>query len=184
MITGEKTYLAVVERTDTEQLRTWRNMPELRQYFREYREISTEMQDKWFTERVCGNRDQVDFGIHDLSTGELIGHCGLYYIDWVSRNAELAVYLGSQYHRGRGYGVDALRLLFDYGFLTLGLHRVWCEVFDGNAAVDVYRHLGFRDEGVKRQHHFDGGRFIDSLMLGLLSSEWQSGHSAHIEQSQ
>ena len=172
MIQGKKVFLTAVDHSSVEQLRQWRNNPELRQYFREHREISKEMQERWFTERV-NSQNQVDFEIHDISTGNLIGHCGLYYIDWINRNAEFTVYIGDMNYRNGGFGSDTLRLLFEYGFSALNLHRIWAEVYSNNTAIDIYRRLGFIDEGVKRQHHFDAGRYIDSHMLGLLNTEWK-----------
>lgn len=182
MIKGKKVYLTAVDRPSIEQLRTWRNNPELRKYFREYREISVEMQERWFSERV-NTQNQVDFEIHDIESGKLIGHCGLYYIDWVNRNAEFTVYIGDMMFRNGGYGSDALRLLFDYGFKTLNLHRIWAEVYSNNAAIGIYRRLGFRDEGIKRQHHFEAGEWLDSFMLGLLQDEWDTVVASELESS-
>ena len=34
MISGEKVYLAAIEENELEQLRTWRNLPDFRKYFR------------------------------------------------------------------------------------------------------------------------------------------------------
>ena len=42
MVRGKKVYLSSLERENLEQLRQWRNLPELRKYFREYREITKE----------------------------------------------------------------------------------------------------------------------------------------------
>ena len=150
----------------------WRNNPRLRKYFREYREISDAMQEAWYNGRVLNNDKQVDFEIHDQKTGKLIGHCGLCYISWVNRTAELAIYIGDDEYRGGGYGKDALRLLMDYAFKTINLNRVWCEVFSNNAAIEVYRKIGFVDEGKMRQHHFEDGEYIDSYILGLLKDDW------------
>jgi RimJ/RimL family protein N-acetyltransferase len=173
VIAGKKVYLTAVERTSLEQLRAWRNSPSLRRYFREYREITSEMQEAWYRDRVLGSDRQVDFEIHDAMTGKLIGHTGLYYINWTDRTAEFTIYVGDMEFRGGGYGSDALRLLIEYGFNVLNLNRIWCEVYSNNGAVEIYRRLGFVDEGVKRQHHFDEGQYWDSYMLGLLRSEWR-----------
>ena len=45
MITGNKVCLTSLNRSSLSQLREWRNQPELRKYFREYREISDTMQE-------------------------------------------------------------------------------------------------------------------------------------------
>ena len=173
MIKGKKIYLCAVEEQSIEQLREWRNTPDLRQYFREYREINSTMQKDWFHNRVMKNKDQVDFEIRDRKTNTLLGHCGLYYINWISRKAEFTVYIGNKHYRNGGYGSDALRTLFKYGFEQLNLNKIWCEVYSNNQAISIYRHLGFVDEGCLRQNYYNDGKYWDSYLLGLLRDEWQ-----------
>ena len=48
MIKGKKVELRGIVKDDLEQLRKWRNDPKLRQYFREYRELTPMMQDSWY----------------------------------------------------------------------------------------------------------------------------------------
>ena len=72
MVNGKKVYLSSVERENLEQLRQWRNQPELRKYFREYREITKDMQNKWYENRVLNSKEQVDFEIHDKESNKLI----------------------------------------------------------------------------------------------------------------
>lgn len=173
MINGKRCYLTSVEPDSIEQLRQWRNNPELRKYFREYREISKPMQKNWYENRVLTNPNQVDFEIHEKETKKLIGHCGLYYINWVNRSAEFTVYLGDFDYRGKGIGKDALVTLFNYGFNTLNLNRIWCEVYSNNKALSVYESIGFVKEGVMRQTYFDDGKYWDSTILSMLKNEWE-----------
>ncbi len=54
-------------------------------------------------------------------------------------------------HRGYGYATRAVRLLVDYAFETLGLHRVEAEVDPENQrSLRVATRSGLRREGVKR----------------------------------
>jgi hypothetical protein len=172
-VRGNKVFLSAVEEDSLEQLRSWRNEPELRKYFREYREISKAMQKRWYENRVLGDKDQVNFEIHDLESGKLIGHCGLYYIDWIHRHAEFGIYVGDMEYRSGGYGSDALRALIKYGFNDLNLNKIWCEVYTNNDALDIYRHIGFKDEGLIRQHYFNDGKYWDSNLLSLLRCEYE-----------
>ena len=74
----------------------------------------------------------------------------------------------------RGLGVDASRLLVQYGFDTVNLNRIWLEVFEDNpAARRIYEKIGFRAEGTLRQHSFREGRWWDVLVMGLLAEEWR-----------
>ena len=175
MLKGKKIYLAAVSSDSIEQLRNWRNSPELRQYFREYREISKDMQASWFENRVRKNNNQVDFEIHDIQTERLIGHCGLYYINWVNRVAEFTAYIGDLDYRSGGFGSDSLRTLFKYGFEQLNLNKIWCEVYDNNEAIKIYKHLGFVSEGTLRQHVYKNGVYYDAHILSLLREEHEMG---------
>ena len=177
MIVGKKCYLTDVDPDSNETLRSWRNNPEIRQYFREHREITRSMQKDWYEKRVHNNPNQYDFEIHDIETKKLIGHCGLYYVNWIARMAEFSIYVGDMDYRGKGIGSDALRTLIKYGFSQLNLNKIWCEVYSNNSALEIYRKVGFVDEGVLRQNHFKDGAYVDSYVLSMLRSEWTDGAS-------
>jgi len=175
MIKGKKVFLTAVEKENLEQLREWRNDPELRRYFREYKELSSEMQKRWYENRVLGDPDQVNFEIHDKDSKKLIGHCGLYYIEWMHQHAEFGIYIGEESFRSRGYGSDTLRTLVRYGFEQLNLNRIWCEVYDNNTSIEMYRHIGFKDEGILRQKVFKDGKYLDAYVLSMLREEYHNG---------
>lgn len=60
-----------------------------------------------------------------------------------------------------------------YAFETLNLNRVELGVHDFNTrAIRAYERAGFVREGVRRQHAFIDGRYIDSLVYGILASEY------------
>ena len=174
MIKGNKINLTSICPNNLEQLRNWRNKPELRKYFREYREISPDMQKRWYQEKVLNDTKQVNFEIHENTSNQLIGHCGLYYINWVHRHAEFGIYIGDSDYRSGGYGSDALRQLIRYGFEDLNLNRIWCEVYDNNAALEVYKHIGFVYEGKMRENYYNEGRYWDSHILAMLRSDYEN----------
>jgi UDP-4-amino-4,6-dideoxy-N-acetyl-beta-L-altrosamine N-acetyltransferase len=172
MLEGKKVNLVSVKKENLEKLRTWRNRPDLKKYFREYRTISPSMQNEWF-KKINEDRSQVNFEIRDKTSNSLIGHCGLHYISWINRHAEFGIYVGDPNFRSGGFGSDALRTLIRYGFEELNLNKIWCEVYANNTALDIYRHIGFKDEGVLRQHYFNEGKYWDSYNLSLLREDYK-----------
>jgi UDP-4-amino-4,6-dideoxy-N-acetyl-beta-L-altrosamine N-acetyltransferase len=172
MLIGKKVTLKAVEEESLEQFRNWRNDPELRKYFREYREISKTMQKKWF-DNICNDKNQVNFEIRTLDEDTLLGHCGLYYINWITRSGEFGIYIGNKQYRNGGNGSDALRTLIKYGFENLNLNKIWCEVYDNNPSIEVYKHIGFVFEGTMRQNYYSEGRYWDSHILSLLREEYK-----------
>lgn len=70
--------------------------------------------------------------------------------------------------RGKGYAKEALRCFLNFPFKK-GTHRVDAEVYEFNhASIYLLKSLGFKKEGVRREAHFDGKRFVDVLVFGLL----------------
>ena len=78
---------------------------------------------------------------------------------------------------GQGEGAAFIRALIDYGFETLQARRLWLDTAGENLrAQKAYARAGFTLEGRLRQHEFVPriGRVIDSLIYGMLRSEWQA----------
>ena len=176
MISGRKVYLKAVEKDDLEQLKEWRNLPDFRKHFREYREINSEMQQKWFENTIINDKNTIMFSIFDSNTNKLIGCCGLCYINWVHRNADLSLYIGhdQSYIDDTGFAEDACRVLLEYGFDELNLHKIWTEIYDfDDKKNNLYKKVGFKRDGVLRDHYFYNGAWSNSLILSILNTEFK-----------
>ena len=125
MLNGENVFLRAVEESDLPQLMAWRNLPQLRKYFREYREINLPMQKRWFESIAANDKNTLMFSICHRETSELLGCCGLCSIHWVHRHAEISLYIGHReaYIDTDGYALDCSRVLLGYAFRQLNLHR-------------------------------------------------------------
>ena len=78
-----------------------------------------------------------------------MGACGLCYINWVDRSADLSIYLGADdlYIDDR-FAPDAARTLIRYGFDELGLHRIWAEIYSIDTRKQAFfEKLGFKLDG-------------------------------------
>lgn len=175
MFRGKKVYLDAVTREDLPKLMYWRNLPEYRKHFREYRELNMDMQLGWYESKVISDNCTEMFAIRMNDTDELLGCCGLCYINWVHRNADLSLYIGweKSYIDKEGYAEEACRLLFDYGFKELGLQKIWTEIycFD-EKKLELYKRMGFSVDGELRNQYFYDGKWWNSYMLSLLTGEW------------
>jgi RimJ/RimL family protein N-acetyltransferase len=69
----------------------------------------------------------------------------------------------------------ALRTLIGHAFGTLGLRRLEADVDPRNErSLHALEALGFRREGLLRERWLVEGEIQDSVLLGLLRSEWQA----------
>lgn len=173
MIYGEKTILGPINEQHLPIMIEFRNKPELRQNFREYRLINWEHQYKWWQDKVCNDDSWEYFVIHPIGELKVIGMAGLTYIHRVNRSAEFAIAIGADEYRGKGYGGDALKALIRYGFNELNLHRIYCEVFSNNQAISLYQKLGFIEEGVLRDTYFFDGKYWNSHFLAMLEDRFR-----------
>jgi UDP-4-amino-4,6-dideoxy-N-acetyl-beta-L-altrosamine N-acetyltransferase len=176
MIVGKRIRLRAIELEDLPLLTKWRNDPAVYDCFYEHEPLSLAMQRRWF-DAFLQKRDEKYWIAETLAEGEPIGAIGLLDIDWRNRRAELGrVLVAPGGGRRSGYGRELCELALRYAFDHLNLHRVQLDVFaDNQAAVELYRQLGFREEGRLRQHVFARGRYRDVLVFSLLSDERPSG---------
>ena len=175
MIQGQLTALRAIEEADLPQLLAWRNQPELRRYFREYRELNTTQQRQWFEAKVNGDPGTRMFAITRRSTGQLLGACGLCYIDAVNRTADFSIYLGADgLYVDSHLAPDAAITMTRYAFDELGLNRLWSEIYAFDTAkAEFFQRLGFALDGRHRQTHWAEGAWHDSLYFSLLASDMQ-----------
>jgi len=177
MLKGKKVSLHAVERADLQQLRDWRNNPDFRKYFREYRELNMQQQEQWFEKSVVDDNNTQMFVIRKNKGNELIGCCGLIYINWVHRNADLSLYVGWEdtYIDEEGYAEESCKILLDYGFNELGLNKVWTEIYEfDDKKKALYDKFGFQRDGLLRDNYWYDGKWWNSRILSLLYKEFRS----------
>lgn len=170
MLKGKYVGLRAIEESDLSQLLLWRNQPNYRRFFREYRELSQTNQRNWFDSKVLNDKSTEMFSIVDVNTGELLGACGLCYIDWINRNADFSIYIGKDgLYIDERYAIEAAQIMMKYGFEELNLHRLWSEIYSFDEAKKVmFDRLGFKLEGVHRENHWTEGKWCDSLFYGYV----------------
>jgi hypothetical protein len=177
MITGNKVGLRAIEQEDLIYLRDWRNLEGFRRNFREVRELSLKDQEKWFESLLLSRDKNFMFGIIDLMNNELIGACGLLYINWVIRSADFSFYIGKDnlYIDDAGKAEDASRLLINYGFNTLNLHKIWMELYEFDfKKIDFFTNkFSFEKDGILRDNCFEDGKYWDSVIISLIRSKRQ-----------
>ena len=159
-------------------LRDWRNREDYRKFFREHRELNLENQKAWFVNFVVNDSRTIMFGIVDNQSQELIGVCGLCYIDWVNRNADISIYIGTNEiyidTAPEGYAWNSLDLMLEYGFNRVNLHKVWTEIYTFDTKKhELYKNYGLAVDGILRDNYFYGGQYQNSYIYSMLASEWR-----------
>ncbi len=116
-----------------------------------------------------------DFAIETLAERRYIGAISFNVIDWRNRSAGLGIVIGDKSLWGNGYGTDAMRVLMRLAFDEMNLHRLWLHVHDSNKrAITSYQKCGFKHEGALREDRFYRGRHYDTIVMGILESEYRA----------
>jgi RimJ/RimL family protein N-acetyltransferase len=161
--------LRPVESTDASLLNKWKNDALVRRMALDPEtRVSVENQEDDIR-RALESDDQLYLILATKKTGKPIGYIRIDWKDDARRLAWLRFALGEE--RGKGYAKDGLSCLIRHLF-GQGLHRIDAEVFEFNdSCIGLLKRLGFKEEGVKRQAHFDGERYWNVIALGLLQQD-------------
>lgn len=175
-VQGSRVYLRPLEREDLNaRYLSWLNDPEVTRYMETGTFPTTARDLEKFYDEVTGTRNQVILAVADKKSGQHIGNVKLGPIHWIHRCATFGIMIGDKKFWGRGVGLEATRLMVEYGFDRLNLQRIDLGVFaEHDAAVRCYEKAGFKVEGRMRESLFQDGKYVDRLWMALLRSEYKS----------
>lgn len=158
-----------MEHRDLELVLTWRNAPDVRRFMYTQHEISLAEHISWF-DRASQDpkhhlfifeqegRPQGFINLHETAVGA-IADWGFYAAPDAAKGI------------GRQLGLNAL----NHAFIQLGLHKVCGQALAYNErSIQFHLRLGFLQEGVLREQHYDGEQYHDIVCFGLLANEWQT----------
>ena len=134
---------------------------------------TVEEQSRWIRSRPAS---EYNF-IIELAAGRPVGTLSLVDVDPHHLRAEPGRFLIGEEEAVRGVpaAVEAMKLLYELAFDSLGLRRVYGTVASDNSPVLKWqKYLGMKEEGRLRSHYFINGRFQDAVCMGLLFDEYRT----------
>jgi RimJ/RimL family protein N-acetyltransferase len=120
------------------------------------------------------NADEAMIFTIETHAGEYVGSLNLGGVDRRNGTFSTGTRLSAE-HRGKGYALEAKRIVLRYAFLEMRMQKYNLRCLETNAAV--IRHaalLGCREEGRVRRAVFTNGRFYDELLFGLTREEFEA----------
>ncbi|MGE5552466.1 MAG: GNAT family N-acetyltransferase [Betaproteobacteria bacterium] len=179
MLKGKRVILREYRREDVAEIRKWVNNETITRFLGFWMYPQTEAETEEWVERQLTHKgwpEEVDFviALADDPQETYIGGIGLHGIDWRNRHAELGITIGRPDLHGKGLGAEAIRLLLDYAFSYLNLHKVNLCYFEYNEhGARCYARCGFREEGRIRENRFYDGRYWDVVRMGITEEEFR-----------
>jgi ribosomal-protein-serine acetyltransferase len=105
--------------------------------------------------------------------GQLAGVIGFHNLDWSNRKTSIGYWLGEQF-QGHGLMTKACIAYLNHAFTELNLNRVEirCAV-ENKKSRAIPERLGFKNEGIVRESEWLYDHFVDHVVYGMLSKDWQ-----------
>lgn len=103
----------------------------------------------------------------------MIGTIGFFRMHYDSARTEIGYMLQPRYWR-QGIATEAMQVMLHFGFEVMNFHRIEADINpDNDASIALCRKLGFRQEAHLRQNFYFGGRFTDTVIMGLLKADFR-----------
>jgi len=169
--------LVSLRKEDMENIRQWRNAQ--LHVLRQNCEITEEEQKTYYQKMIAPSFSQKEppqILFSYLYRDDCIGYGGLVNLDWTSRRGEVSFLVDpSRVDDTICYGSDMTHffaLIFKIAFEELFLHRLYVETFAFRKDhIKIIEALGFKCEGILREHVYKDADWHDSIVHGLLAGE-------------
>lgn len=113
---------------------------------------------------------QYYFGIFLTDNQKLIGTINLFQVLRGSLQSAFIGYFLDRKHNGKGYTTEAVKLIVEYGFNHLKLHRIEAGVMPHNIpSIRVLEKGGFHKEGIAKKNVKINGNWEDHQVLAIIN---------------
>jgi len=174
VIEGKRINLWTLERHDLIKNYEWGNDPELIRLtgMSPFPKSLFEL-DRWY-DAVCNNPTGRVYSIK-TKEGVYVGNIELSSVDTRIGKGEMGMIIGDKAYWDQDYGEEAIKILLDFAFREMRLHRVSASVLEYNTrALKCFKKCGFKEEGVQRDGFYNQGRYWNIIMMGILENEFKA----------
>lgn len=109
--------------------------------------------------------------IERKSDGMALGCIDLFDFDPDHKRAGVGILIAYDEYRGKGYATEALELIKDYSFHSLGLRQLYCNILlENTVSINLFEKHGFKQCAVKKDWVRYGKQWKDELTLQCINS--------------
>ncbi|MBC7381837.1 MAG: GNAT family N-acetyltransferase [Bacteroidia bacterium] len=174
-IEGNTIYLREVRESDVnDNYYAWLNNSEVNQYLetRYYPRSKANIAD--YVKHMDGLSNEIFFAMCDKKTNKHIGNIKIGPINWIHRYGDISLLIGDQDFWGKGIATEAIRLVTEFGFFTLNLHKIKAGCYEQNVgSAKAFEKVGFIKEGLLKKQWMVKGKYYDEILLGLCIEDYK-----------
>lgn len=176
----QNVYLRPLTLSDTDLIVKWRNTDNVRKNLFSQELITSESHAQYYEEYINSHKcyqfivEQIvneDGNTYGCSIP--VGTVYLKNIEWNNRKALMGIFIGNAMDRGKGLGREAVQLILQYGFMQLGLNKIYLQIIcNEDYRANLYEEWGLRKEAHLRADYCRDGVFYDVEQWSVLKEEF------------
>ncbi len=147
--------------------------------------VSRYLETKWQKQDITSVRDFVQaqrdndhsylFAIIICENGQHIGNIKIGPIHPHYHVGEISYFIGEKECWNKGIASEAIRLVCEFGFHVLKLHKIDAETYDcAIGSQEALKKNGFRKEGTLMEEVLYDGKYINTFRWGLLKADFDA----------
>ncbi|MBU8932684.1 MAG: GNAT family N-acetyltransferase [candidate division Zixibacteria bacterium] len=172
-LVGKKMYLRTATAEDVVNFQKWRLLGEPQSMSCRMASLITPAQAAERYAKKEAPFDNLELAVVLKKDHILVGKAVSFDYNHLNRSAELGLIIDPDEHE-KGYGKEALHLLYKYLFKQRGLYKVYAQTAEFNKpAMKLLESLRFKKDATLRNHYFYDGSFHAGLIYSLLLSEFE-----------
>tara|TARA_Y100001968_G_C19154134_1_gene617573 strand:- start:190 stop:738 length:549 start_codon:yes stop_codon:yes gene_type:complete len=97
-----------------------------------------------------------------------LGNIRLLNINYIHKRAEISMLFYRKELWNNGYATESMQQVINFAFTKMGIQRICADYYSVNiASSTVFKKLGFKKEGLFKNHFSYEDRFVDSVRVAL-----------------
>lgn len=175
-IEGEKVSLCPANIDHVNLYAIWMNMPETRRYTNNNMPQTIDEIKKSFEPKKEAVKSDIFFEIWHKKDKKPVGYAKLFRIHWFTRNAHIFCLIDPEYW-GQNIGTEAGKLVVDYAYKELNLHKITARTFAPyKASHRVAEKIGFKPEITLKKEVYIDGAHVDVIEYAIFKDDWMKSH--------
>lgn len=172
---GDRVYLSPMNPDDAETYTRWMNDLEIALPLGNASEIYSLEKEREALEHL--SKANYNFAIVEIQSDKLLGNISLFDINLIHRKAEVGIFIGDKDKWGQGIGMEAMKLILEFGFKIVGLNNILLKVFSFNErAIKLYKKIGFEEIGRRKESYRLNNKWYDECYFQIMARDFKSNY--------
>lgn len=170
-IEGKRIYLREIRLSDaTARYCSWLNDPKVNSYLCCRFQKWTVPKLKRYIEAIKNDRANFFWVIYRKDNNTHIGNIKLRAVNANYKHGDIGVIIGERTCWGRGFATEAIKLVKDYAFKTLRLHKLTAGSYSNNlGSIRAFQKAGFSIEGRRKEQFVHKNKYVDEILSGCVN---------------